>query len=137
MSGQAPSSGAGGGKGSGKGKRGGGKGMQDDLVRIVYGYGDEKQPTQESIELLESMVTDYVGEMCRQVSNFGGRHRSRSPYGHKSRYILCIQAYEVALLGKREVQTGDFIFLIRKDVRRYKRMKVRGADDHNEQLIII
>ncbi len=33
------------------------------------------------------------------------------------------QAYEVALLSQREVQTGDFIFLIRKDVRRYKRMK--------------
>lgn len=27
---------------------------------------------------------------------------------------------------EREVQTGDFIFLIRKDVRRYKRMKVRA-----------
>ena len=57
------------------------------------------------------------------------------------------QAYDVALMGQgepppaeagqpaaaaaaappREVQTGDFIFLIRKDVRRYKRMKVRTA----------
>ena len=33
------------------------------------------------------------------------------------------QAYEVASLSQRDVQTSDFIFLIRKDVRRYKRMK--------------
>ena len=34
-----------------------------------------------------------------------------------------LQAYEVASLSQRDVQTSDFIFLIRKDVRRYKRMK--------------
>ncbi|GAB5034651.1 transcription initiation factor tfiid subunit 13 [Nannochloropsis oceanica] len=74
------------------------KGLQNDLVKMVYGYGDEKQPMQESIDLLDSLVKEYLEEMC-------------------------LQAYEVALLSQRDVQTSDFIFLIRKDVRRYKRMK--------------
>jgi hypothetical protein len=53
---------------------------------------------------------------------------------HTPRPSFPRQAYDVALMGqgeqqaaaeKRKVETGDFIFLIRKDVRRYKRMKVR------------
>jgi len=44
------------------------KGLQNDLVRMVYGYGDEKQPMQESIDLLDSLVKEYLEEMCRQVS---------------------------------------------------------------------
>lgn len=114
-SGKAP---GGGGGGKGKGVK-----LNDDLVRIVYGYGDAKEPVQvrgcvcvprgqladpltrqdcltwegrldqpfesicglactarrrssrphitpngqESVELLERMVHEYVGEMCRQV----------------------------------------------------------------------
>ena len=55
-----------------KGKGGGGrkpKGLQEDLVRVMYGYGDEKSPQQESVELLENMVYEYINEMCRQVSD--------------------------------------------------------------------
>lgn len=44
------------------------KGLQNDLVKMVYGYGDEKQPMQESINLLDSLVKEYLEEMCRQVS---------------------------------------------------------------------
>ena len=44
------------------------KGLQNDLVKMVYGYGDEKQPMQESIDLLDSLVKEYLEEMCRQVS---------------------------------------------------------------------
>ncbi|EWM22584.1 transcription initiation factor tfiid subunit 13 [Nannochloropsis gaditana] len=75
-----------------------GKGLRNDLVKMVYGYGDEKQPMQESVDLLDDLVKEYLEEMCRQ-------------------------ACEVARLGRRDVQTSDFIFLIRKDGRRYKRMK--------------
>ena len=45
------------------------KGLQNDLVKMVYGYGDEKQPMQESIDLLDSLVKEYLEEMCRQVSS--------------------------------------------------------------------
>lgn len=122
--GKAPGGKSGGGGGGGKKGK-----LKDDLVRIVYGYGDAKEPvqvcaclvfrasgwliwlvdqsvdqsvdqfdssarassshptatppihspshspipqqqtpTQESVELLERMVHEYVGEMCRQVS---------------------------------------------------------------------
>ena len=44
------------------------KGLKQDLVRIVYGYGDEKEPMKESIDLLDNMVHEYIGEMCQQVS---------------------------------------------------------------------
>ena len=44
------------------------KRLQNDLVRMVYGYGDEKQPLKESIELLENMVQEYIYEMCQQVN---------------------------------------------------------------------
>lgn len=47
------------------------KGLQNDLVKMVYGYGDEKQPMQESIDLLDSLVKEYLEEMCLQVNYMG------------------------------------------------------------------
>lgn len=103
------------------------------------------------MELLERMVHEYVGEMCRQVRLLADRWthtHTRKARRHTTPSKMTeplqthpTQAYDVALMGQgeqpavgqqaaaaappREVQTGDFIFLIRKDVRRYKRMKVR------------
>jgi hypothetical protein len=54
---------------------------------------------------------------------------SQPPYPHSPSLppslprLPPLHAYEVASLSQRDVQTSDFIFLIRKDVRRYKRMK--------------
>jgi len=49
-----------------------GKGLRNDLVKMVYGYGDEKQPMQESVDLLDDLVKEYLEEMCRQVRRLGG-----------------------------------------------------------------
>ncbi len=48
------------------------KGLQKDLPKMMYGYGDEKQPLQESVDLLENMVEEYLEEMCRQVGYWVG-----------------------------------------------------------------
>lgn len=61
------------------------KGLQNDLVKMVYGYGDEKQPMQESIDLLESLVKEYLEEMCRQVSLC--RRKNDGAGGEKGRAI--------------------------------------------------
>jgi hypothetical protein len=50
-----------------KGRKKGADGLQGDLVKMMYGFGDEKRPRQDSVELLDSMVQEYIFEMCRQV----------------------------------------------------------------------
>lgn len=52
-------------------------GLQGDLVKIMYGYGDEKRPRQDTVDLLESMVQEYIFEVCRQVRSLPHPSRIR------------------------------------------------------------
>lgn len=49
------------------GRAGASRGFQADLVKMMYGYGDEYQPSQDTVDLMESLVQDYILEMCTQV----------------------------------------------------------------------
>lgn len=49
---------------------------------------------------------------------------------------ICVQAYDVALIGKKagcrdELTVQDFNFMTRKDTRRYERLKVREGSEEN------
>lgn len=63
---------------------------------MMYGFGDDKNPYTESVDLLEDIVIEFITEMT-----------------HK--------AMEIGRTGR--VQVEDIIFLVRKDQRKYARVK--------------
>lgn len=63
---------------------------------MMYGFGDDKNPYTESVDMLEDMVIEFITEMT---------HR----------------AMEIGRTGR--VQVEDIIFLVRKDARKYARVK--------------
>lgn len=63
---------------------------------MMYGFGDDKNPYTESVDLLEDLVIEFITEMT---------HR----------------AMEIGRTGR--VQVEDIIFLVRKDARKYARVK--------------
>jgi len=67
-----------------------------ELRCMMYGFGDEQNPYSESVDLLEDLVIEYITEMTKR-------------------------AMDVGKAGKIAVE--DMIFLIRKDPKKYSRVK--------------
>lgn len=67
-----------------------------ELRCMMYGFGDDENPYTESVDLLEDLVIEFITEMT---------HR----------------AMEIGRTGR--VQVEDIIFLVRKDPRKYARVK--------------
>ena len=67
-----------------------------ELRCMMYGFGDEQNPYSESVDLLEDLVIEYITEMTKK-------------------------AMEVGRQGRITVE--DVIFLIRKDPKKYSRVK--------------
>lgn len=63
---------------------------------MMYGFGDDQNPYTESVELLEDLVLEFIAQ-------------------------ITLKAIEIGRPGK--VQVEDIIFLIRKDARKYSRVK--------------
>ncbi|OAD61853.1 Transcription initiation factor TFIID subunit 13 [Eufriesea mexicana] len=63
---------------------------------MMYGFGDDQNPYTESVDLLEDLVIEFITEMT---------HR----------------AMEIGRTGR--VQVEDIVFLVRKDPRKYARVK--------------
>lgn len=63
---------------------------------MMFGFGDDKNPYTETVDLLEDLVIEYIAETT---------HR----------------AMEIGRTGR--VQVEDIIFLVRKDPRKYARVK--------------
>ncbi|KAI8508364.1 PREDICTED: transcription initiation factor TFIID subunit 13-like [Branchiostoma belcheri] len=70
--------------------------FQKELRCMMYGFGDDQNPYAESVDLLEDLVIEFITETT-----------------HK--------AMEVGRPGR--VQVEDIVFLIRKDPRKYARVK--------------
>jgi len=68
-----------------------------ELKHMMYGFGDVKHPLPESVELMEDLVNEYVTEMTRKATEISSKR------------------------GK--LQTEDLVFLIRKDRKKYTRVK--------------
>lgn len=62
----------------------------------MFGFGDDQVPFTESVDLLEDLVVEYITEMT-------------------------LKAMEVGKRGKVHVE--DIVFLIRKDPKKYARVK--------------
>lgn len=67
-----------------------------ELRCMMYGFGDDQNPYTESVDLLEDLVIEFITETT-----------------HK--------AMEIGRAGR--VQVEDIVFLVRKDPRRYARVK--------------
>ncbi|XP_055300193.1 transcription initiation factor TFIID subunit 13 isoform X3 [Sitodiplosis mosellana] len=67
-----------------------------ELRCMMYGYGDDQNPYTESVDLLEDLVIEFITETT---------HR----------------AMEIGRTGR--VQVEDIVFLVRKDQRKYARVK--------------
>ncbi|KAH8410114.1 hypothetical protein KR009_006290 [Drosophila setifemur] len=67
-----------------------------ELRCMMFGFGDDKNPYTETVDLLEDLVIEYIAETT---------HR----------------AMEIGRTGR--VQVEDIIFLVRKDQRKYARVK--------------
>jgi len=63
---------------------------------MMHGFGDDPNPYSETVDLVEDLVIDFVTEMT-------------------------MKAMEVGKSGK--VHVNDIIFLIRKDPKKYRRVK--------------
>ncbi|KXJ11397.1 transcription initiation factor TFIID subunit 13 [Exaiptasia diaphana] len=67
-----------------------------ELRCMMYGFGDDQCPYTESVDFLEDLVIEYITEMT-------------------------LKAMEVGKKGK--VHCEDIVFLIRKDPKKYARVK--------------
>ncbi|XP_075223505.1 TATA-box binding protein associated factor 13 isoform X2 [Lycorma delicatula] len=67
-----------------------------ELRCMMYGFGDDQNPYTESVDLLEDLVIEFITDMT-----------------HK--------AMEIGRTGR--VQVEDIVFLVRKDQRKYARVK--------------
>ncbi|XP_014250855.1 transcription initiation factor TFIID subunit 13 isoform X2 [Cimex lectularius] len=67
-----------------------------ELRCMMYGFGDDQNPYTESVDLLEDLVIEYITDLTHQ-------------------------AMEIGRTGR--VQVEDIIFLVRKDQRKYARVK--------------
>ncbi|XP_072036327.1 transcription initiation factor TFIID subunit 13-like [Amphiura filiformis] len=67
-----------------------------ELRCMMYGFGDDQNPYAESVELLEDLVLDFITQ-------------------------ITLKAIEIGRPGR--VQVEDIIFLIRKDARKYSRVR--------------
>ncbi|XP_067131991.1 transcription initiation factor TFIID subunit 13 [Centruroides vittatus] len=67
-----------------------------ELRCMMYGFGDDQNPYTESVDILEDLVIEFITVMT---------HR----------------AMEIGRIGR--VQVEDIVFLVRKDPRKYARVK--------------
>ncbi|XP_066478153.1 transcription initiation factor TFIID subunit 13 isoform X1 [Tiliqua scincoides] len=69
----------------------------DSAVRcMMYGFGDDQNPYTESVDILEDLVIEFITEMTHKAMSIGRQGR---------------------------VQVEDIVFLIRKDPRKFARVK--------------
>ncbi|XP_015693784.1 transcription initiation factor TFIID subunit 13 [Oryza brachyantha] len=94
--------------------------FQKDLQHMMYGFGDDANPLPETVALVEDIVVEYVTDLVHKAQNVASKR------------------------GK--LLTEDFLYLIRKDVRKLHRAtellsmneelkQARKAFDVNEETL--
>ncbi|GAB1288019.1 Transcription initiation factor TFIID subunit 13 [Apodemus speciosus] len=68
----------------------------DNMRCMMYGFGDDQNPYTESVDILEDLVIEFITEMTHKAMSIGRQGR---------------------------VQVEDIVFLIRKDPRKFARVK--------------
>ncbi|GLC46875.1 hypothetical protein PLESTB_000664800 [Pleodorina starrii] len=81
-----------------------------DLSRLMYGFGDYENPIQETINVVEDILVEYVRETCcaalNEAARMGKLDRDRSSGA-----------------PKLKVDEKDILFLVRKDPKKYTRIR--------------
>merc|ERR1711971_1495370 len=67
------------------------------LSKMMFGGGDCESPQPRSVRLMECIITDFI-------------------------HSFCVEAQELAQRNDRAVRVEDFLFLIRRDLAKYKRV---------------
>ncbi|VVC43186.1 Histone-fold,Transcription initiation factor IID, subunit 13 [Cinara cedri] len=67
-----------------------------ELRCMMYGFGDDENPYTESVDILEDLVIEFITEMTHNAMEIGRSGR---------------------------VQVEDIVFLVRKDAKKYARVK--------------
>ena len=80
----------------------------------MYGFGDDANPRQDTVELVEDLMIEYI-ETIVHINN---------PVHPPSFYLFQLhQAHKVALLHGGKVKTDDLLFVLRKDTKKYARVE--------------
>mmetsp|Transcript_35302 Transcript_35302/g.92648 ORF Transcript_35302/g.92648 Transcript_35302/m.92648 type:complete len:197 (-) Transcript_35302:381-971(-) len=83
-----------------------GRRFQRELRSMMFGFGDDRQPQAESVQLLEEMVVDYIRGLLQQAQQTC-EHRVRGARKAGS---------------EAKVRDRDLLFVLRKDRRRHERV---------------
>ncbi|CAD5121838.1 DgyrCDS10307 [Dimorphilus gyrociliatus] len=67
-----------------------------ELRCMLYGFGDDKNPYAESVDLMEDLVIDFITEMTQRALEAGRQGR---------------------------ISVEDIVYVVRKDVKKYSRVK--------------
>uniref|UniRef100_A0A0D9V0H5 Transcription initiation factor TFIID subunit 13 n=1 Tax=Leersia perrieri TaxID=77586 RepID=A0A0D9V0H5_9ORYZ len=115
--------------------------FQKDLQHMMYGFGDDPNPLPETVALVEDIVVEYVTDLAgtpNTSQQFGKPADFTLPQVHKAQNVA----------SKRgKLLTEDFLYLIRKDVRKLHRAtellsmneelkQARKAFDVNEETLV-
>jgi len=73
------------------------KAFNTSLSKMMYGGGDDENPLPQSVQLMEYIITDFIQSFC-------------------------IEAQSLSDKNERAIRVEDFLFLIRKDINKYKRV---------------
>jgi len=71
--------------------------LSKELKQMLFGFGDVKNPLPETIDLVEDIVMEHITEMTLKATQVGAK--------------------------RNKFQTEDLVFLIRKDRKKYARVK--------------
>jgi transcription initiation factor TFIID subunit 13 len=63
---------------------------------MMYGFGDDPNPRQESVDLIEDLVMEYIVQLCQEALN-------------------------TANVSGSKVKIEDFLFVLRKDEKKLRR----------------
>jgi transcription initiation factor TFIID subunit 13 len=83
----------------------------------MYGFGDDENSYQESVEILEDLVVHFIQNMVYLYLVFF----SLSNYLSQTLILKTIKCME--LNKQNRVQIEDLMFILRKDPRKYARAK--------------
>lgn len=82
----------------------------------MYGFGDDQNPYTESVDIIEDLVIEFITEMTHKY-----RFKSSVLQLYRTIKWVFFRAMEIGRTGR--VQVEDIVFLVRKDARKYARVK--------------
>ena len=88
---------------------------------MMYGFGDDQNPYTESVDFLEDLVIEFITDMVGLISKITF---PLLVLKHCQNIISILQTHKAMDIGKSgRVQVEDIMYLVRKDKRKYARVK--------------